>query len=64
MKLELRKAIGGTHFMICVCGATKEIVIPLSPALSGELQQMVDAEGIRAGNLILPPGRAHQKLAG
>lgn len=62
MKLELRKATDGTHFVICVVGerVRRQIVVPLSPELSGKIQQMVDAEGVKTDTLILPPGMARQ----
>lgn len=57
MKLELRKAVDGTHFLICICSeiAGKQLVVPLSPRLSAEIQHMVTAEGIKTDTLILPP---------
>jgi hypothetical protein len=36
MKLELRKATDGTHFVICICSEkqNRQLVVPLSPKLS------------------------------
>jgi hypothetical protein len=58
MKLELRRATDGTHFVICIVSeqAKKQIVVPLSPTLSSEIYQMTMAEGFGTEKLILPPG--------
>lgn len=60
MKLELRKATDGTGLVICVCGERtgKQIVIPLAPALSVEIDRMAKAEGVGMEKLILPPNFA------
>lgn len=56
MNLELRKAVDGTHFVICICGeiSQRQLVIPLSPKLSDQIQRMLEAEGVK-NELILPP---------
>lgn len=55
MKLELRKAIDGVGFVICVCGerSGRQLVIPLSGDLSARIEIMLRQEGIGSG-LILP----------
>lgn len=60
MKLELRKAVAGTHFVICVVDerSGRQIVIPLAPALSDEIDRMLRAQGFKAARLLLPPDLA------
>lgn len=56
MKIELRRAVEGTHFVVCIYGekAGKQLIIPLSPRLSGEIERMLNAEGIPTELLIAP----------
>ncbi len=44
----------GTGFVICVCGTLRQIVIPLSENLSGEIMQLVNEEGLKVDRLIRP----------
>lgn len=61
MRLELRKAVDGTHFVICIVGAMsrQQIVIPLAPKLSSRIQRMLDAEGVGTELLLPPYGETH-----
>ena len=57
MNLALRKSVDGTGFVICVESemAGKQLVIPLSPEVSGKIDVMVTAEGINMESVLLPP---------
>lgn len=59
MKLELRKAADGSHFVICICGerSGRQIVVPLSEELSGRIETMLKVEGVGTGLLL--PSLAH-----
>lgn len=62
MRLDLRKAMDGTHFVICIVSdvARKELAIPLSAELSVKIESMVRAEGIGMEKVLLPPNFARQ----
>jgi len=50
MRLELRRDIGGTHFVICLIGERRSgdaIAVPLSPDLSNRIETMLLLEGIQ-----------------
>lgn len=61
MKLDLQKATDGTHFVIAVVSEMtgRQIVIPLSPELSGKIDQMVAAEGIPMRDVVVDPRLRH-----
>ncbi len=55
--LELRKRADGSSFVICVCGekTNRQIIIPLSPEVSYQIERLTRAENVKAEGLILPP---------
>ena len=60
MNLELRRAVDGGGFVICVCGerSQKQIVIPLAQDLSERIELMLRHEGIY--NTLHLPGMGQQ----
>lgn len=69
MRLELKKATDGTHFVICVVPdfPMQGLVVPLSPELSTQIELIVRAEGIPMERVFIAPHLRdirHSKLNG
>jgi hypothetical protein len=49
MKLELRKRIDGTGFVICICGEKtgQQLVVPLAQDLSERIDVMLRQDGFK-----------------
>lgn len=68
IRMELQRATDGTHFVIAVQAeqARRQLIVPLSPELSADIERMCVTEGVTMEQAFVDPhlrGIRHSKLS-